>query len=69
MQRLLGNRAGDLALAIVDLPERSPRVRPASGLDDVAASVDLAVARVRIGLQNAVVTPKVLVRMLALAVG
>ena len=50
----------------------SPRVtflREATRPDFLSVAVYLAVARVRIGLQNAVVTPKVLVRMLALAVG
>jgi hypothetical protein len=44
-------RAGQLVLALVDVPQLAPGMTPASGFDDAAVFIELVVARERVGLQ------------------
>lgn len=69
LQGRVGNGARDAALAVIHVPPRSTRVRPAKRLVDTPGVVDLPVAAVGVSLQHAVEVLQVLMRMLALAVG
>jgi hypothetical protein len=69
LQPLVHQRARQLVLALVDVPQLASCMGPARGLDDAAVFIELVVARERVGLQNSPPALEVACGVLALAVG
>jgi hypothetical protein len=69
LERRLGDRSRTGRVVRADVPEAAPCMSPASGFEDIAFRVDLAVPASRVSLQDAWVAREVCLWMLALAAG